>query len=63
MCKSCRENVTKSSMVNGLRRAVDDDEDKEKNSSSPMVRSEWVYKETRKSNGGHEGAQAGPVIS
>ena len=46
-------------MVSGFRGAVDDDEDKEKNSSSPMVRSEWVYKETRKSSGGHEGAQAG----
>lgn len=41
-------------MVSALRGAVADDEDSEKNSSSPMVRSEWVYNDIMKSNGGHE---------
>lgn len=62
MCRSCRENVTKSSIVSGLRSAVANEEGREKNSSSPIVRSEWVYRETRKSNGGHEDVQPGSAL-
>jgi len=40
-CKSCLEKDTRSSSVRGFRGALDD-EDREKNSSSPIVNMEWV---------------------